>query len=194
MSAASFQIALQKIISSPKICNLVNKNDFRDLSYLNLSSKEKSRLYHLANQKGIRACYNIYHMNRVTPFFTQLPYSFKMLDKISIATIDEFICKNPIFNIHYKSEIENFGEFLITKINNGYIEIPYLIDILKLELAMNKISYLPEGDSIELITYCDVFEIIYYLEYESMQSINSNTYPRLYLLYLENGSLKIKEQ
>jgi len=145
MSAHEFQLAFSRLIASPQLCRraLAAEGDF--FSDLDLTEKEKQRLHSVVRQKGISACCSLYRMNRVTPVYSQLSNTCALLGDGLIPLIEEFWEYLTEPSLQFREEVLGFGNFLMNRITTGSICMPYLKEVLQLEMAMNELSYLPEG-------------------------------------------------
>lgn len=145
MSARDFQLAFARLIASPEACRQALSAEGQFFAAFDLTEKEKRRLHSVVRQKGISACCSLYRMNRVTPVYSQLSNTCTLLGDELIPLVEEFWQVLHAPSLQFREEVLEFGRFLQDKINKGIIRIPYLREILQLEMTMNELSYLPEG-------------------------------------------------
>ncbi len=191
MNSPDFQIAFAKLISSPQLCAKVLVDEEPFFTTFNLTEKEKMRLHSVIRQKGISACCSLYRMNRVTPVYTQLSNTSQLLGDTLIPLIEEFWIYYSETSLQFKEEVLAFGAFLMSKIENGLPDIPYLKEISQLEIIINELSYLPEGNYRVIKFEHELFDILALLNNGSMdaqQIVRSDT---VYKIYMQNQQLQI---
>ncbi len=146
MSARDFQLAIASLVASPESCCEILTEEDLFFSRYDLTEKEKTRLHSIVRQRGISACCSLYRMNRVTPVYSQLSNTCLLLRDELIPLVEEFWKYLTKPSLQFREEVLEFGYFLMNKINIEKIKTPYLKEILQLEIAMNELSYLPEGE------------------------------------------------
>jgi hypothetical protein len=193
VSSHDFQIAITKLIASPQLCmkTLINEEAF--FSDFDLTDKEKRRLHSVLRQKGISACCSLYRMNRVTPVYTQLSNTSTLLGDDLIPIIEEFWQYLSATSLQFKEEVLEFGNFLMNKIELGLVKIPYLKEVLQLELAMNELSYLPQGEFRVLRFEHDIFKILQCLAAGTLSTEKIGNSEILYKMYLKNQEIQMDE-
>lgn len=191
MGLSEFQIAFASLIASPQLCErtLIDEDSF--FSTFDLTEREKLRLRSVLRQKGISACCTLYRMNRLTPIYTQLSNTSTLLGDDLLNYVEEFWLHYHDSTLQYRDEVLKFGSFLMEKIENDFIRIPYLKEVLQLEMAINELSYKPEGEYLIIKFGYNIIQVL--------QSINDNTLNMetieedhtLYKLYMENQKLNM---
>ncbi len=191
MSSPDFQIALAKLIASPQLCQKVLIDEEPFFSGFALSEKEKLRLHSVLRQKGISACCSLYRMNRITPVYTQLSNTSALLGDDLVPIIEEFWVLYSDTSLQFKEEVLEFGRFLMNKIENGSVKIPYLKEVLELEMVINELSYMPEGEYRVLKFDHDIFKILLSLQEENLYTGTIEKSDTVYKIYLENQKLQM---
>jgi hypothetical protein len=191
VSTREFQIAITKLIASPQLCRetLVDEQSF--FSGFELTEKEKMRLHAILRQKGMSACCSLYRMNRVTPVYTQLSNTSAILGEDLVPIISEFWNHLSAPSLQFREEVLEFGFFLMKKIDSGQVKIPYLKEVLKLEMAMNELSYLPEGEFRLLNFEHDIFQVLRSLAAGTLDTDIIDKSGEVYKMFLQNGEIQI---
>jgi hypothetical protein len=192
MSLVDFQIALSKLIASPKLSMQALHDEQFFFDQYDLSDKEKNRLHVVLRQKGFSACCSLYRMNRITPLYTQLSNTSFLLGDELVPLVEEFWDFFTETSLQFKEEVLSFGHFLFKKIDEGKLNVSYLKDILKLELAMNELSYAPEGEVRILKFEYDIFEILKQTVEKKLGSDPIAHSNDVYQLYLSDHQLQME--
>ncbi len=147
MALASFQRALFDLIANPALCLQAKEHpDILSEKY-ELSPKEFDRLYSVIHQKGMSTNCTLYRINRVTPLYTLLPYTCKLLGDNLLPLLIAFWEKNGRTNLQFKDEVILFAEFLQEGILKGTMQIPLLEEVLGFETKINELRY-QKGESV----------------------------------------------
>lgn len=148
MSLKSFQLALAEIISNPQTGKRYSENPNLMDSRYELTEKEKERLAAMAGQKGMRANYMLYQMNRMTPLSMFMGYTLKVLRPQLMAVLQQFWAQYPQTSFQFRDELAFFVAFLKQEMDADRLSIPYLRDIVAIDEAINDIR-LPNEDTQE---------------------------------------------
>ncbi|MEO6932222.1 MAG: hypothetical protein ABI151_11375 [Chitinophagaceae bacterium] len=159
-SSRDFQLAVAKLIASPQLCVDVIRDEDPFFSNYDLTDRDKRRLHAVLRQKGISACCSLYRMNRVTPVYMQLANTSAILGDDLIPILEEFWKHFADTTLQYKAEVLEFGKFLMKKIKDGTVARPYLKEVLQMEVAINELSYLPEGEERTLTFAHDIIQVL----------------------------------
>lgn len=203
MSLRSFQEALAEIITSPQIGQAYYADPaLLDQKYT-LSEKERNRLLGMIRQKGMRANYMLYQMNRLTPLTMLMAYTLKILHPQLMSVLHPFWKAYPKTSFQFRDEIAYFSAFLKKQITEETLDHPFLEDVVNLEEAINDIRFNTEEQESfndEFYTLHPSARIIYMqhdaaelvevmVTYDSAQPLPPVTVaPGYYLLYY-NGRL-----
>jgi hypothetical protein len=187
-----FQIALAKLIGSPQLCETVLRDETVFFAEFDLTEKEKKRLNSVLRQKGISACCSLYRMNRITPVYTQLINTSTLLGDGLVPLVEEFWLQYPEPTLQFRDEVLEFGRFLMNKIETGIVHIPYLKQVLQVEIAINELSYLPEGEIRMLKFGLDIFKILQCVNTGTLQEETIEKDDNLYKMYLEDQKLQME--
>lgn len=193
MSVHDFQLALARLIASPHLCRLALDNEASYFSVFELSEKERSRLHCVLRQKGMSACCTLYRMNRVTPVYLQLSNTSALLGDAFVPVVQDFWKHLADTSLQFKEEVLAFGAFLREKIENGSIRIPYLKEVLQLEVAMNELSYCPEGEFRFLTFDHDIYTILYAITNNTLASTLVQPCQTTFKMYIINDEIKMDE-
>ena len=192
MSSRDFQIALARLIASPQLCErtLVNEEPF--FNRYSLCDREKKRLHAVLRQRGISACCSLYRMNRITPIYTQLSNTSLLLNDDLVPLVEEFWLLHADTSLQFREEVSEFGRFLMAKIDQKVVRLPYLKEVLLLEITLNKLSYLPEGELLYIKFDYDIYEILQSLNNGSLKSAIIHPASTLYKLSLRNQKVQME--
>jgi hypothetical protein len=191
LSSTDFQIALAKLIASPQLCEKALADQDSFFADFVLTEKEKRRLHSVLRQKGISACCSLYRMNRVTPVYTQLSNTCTLLGDELLPVIEGFWEYFSGTSLQFKEEVLEFGSFLMNKIDNGMVKIPFLKEVLQLEIAMNELSYLPEGETRVLQFEHDIFQLLHSLAGGTLDSDVIEKSQAVHKMYLKNMEIRM---
>ena len=191
MSSTDFQIALAKLIASPQLCEKALADQDSFFADFVLTEKEKRRLHSVLRQKGISACCSLYRMNRVTPVYTQLSNTCTLLGDELLPVIEGFWEYFSGTSLQFKEEVLEFGSFLMNKIDTGMVKIPFLKEVLQLEIAMNELSYLPEGETRVLQFEHDIFQLLHSLAGGTLDSDVIEKSQAVHKMYLKNMEIQM---
>lgn len=141
MSLKSFQEALAEIITSPQIGQAYHQDPgLLDHKYT-LTEKERERLLSMIRQKGMKANYMLYQMNRLTPLTMFMGYTMKIIHPRLMDVLRPFWLSYPKTSFQFKDEVAYFSAFLREKMAEGALQLPYLEDVLRIEDALNDIRF-----------------------------------------------------
>lgn len=193
MSAHDFQIVLAKLIASPELCEKTIADEAAVFADFILTDREKRRLHAILRQRGISACCSLYRMNRVTPVYAQLSNTSAMLGDDFIPIIEEFWKHLVTTSLQFKEEVLAFGNFLLGKIENGTVSRPYLKEVLLLEITLNELNYIPEGECRLLKFEHDIFSILQSLAAGTLESSKIRKSGTVYKIYMKDQTIEMDE-
>jgi hypothetical protein len=130
-------------------------------------------------------------MNRATPVYMQLSNTSNLLADDLIPLMEEFWKYLSNTSLQFKEEVLEFGNFLMNKIESGQITMPYLKEVLQLEIAMNELSYLPEGEYRILKFEYDIFQVLQFLSAGTLITAKIEKTDFLYKMYMQNLEIQI---
>jgi hypothetical protein len=191
LSLPDFQLAFARLIASPRLCADTIANEDQFFAGYQLSDKEKRRLHAVLRQKGISACCSLYRMNRVTPVYSQLSNTCTILGDELIPVIEAFWNQLTTPSLQFREEVLGFGHFLMDKIDRGLVVKPYLKEILQLEMAMNEISYMPQGEYRIISFEYDIHEILDALAAGNLSALILQPSPVAYKIYLQDLEMQM---
>lgn len=191
MSSPDFQTALARLIASPAICESFIEENELFFSEYQLNEREKKRLRSVVRQKGMSACCSLYRMNRVTPVYTQLLHTSTLLDDQFVPLVEAFWNSYTDTSLQFREEVMAFGNYLMGKIQNGDIKTSYLKEILQLEMAVNELNYLPQGEVRFLQFEYNIGSILYYLNVGNLEGIAIDPATETYKIYLKDNQIQV---
>ncbi|HTJ12189.1 MAG TPA: hypothetical protein VL547_09195 [Dinghuibacter sp.] len=188
MSAHDFQLAMGNLIASPALCRSLLSDGAPVLSAFDLSPRELSRLLAVVHQqKGMSACCTLYRMNRITPLYGQLSNSCMLLGDRLAPLVEAFWSEMRDTTMQFKHEVLAFGQFLLRQPP----DIPYLRDVLTLELAMNELSY-AAGERYLRFDH-DIFSLLAALRSGTLESADIAPSSTRYRLYIREHEITMEE-
>ena len=193
MSLPDFQLAFARLIASPALCESVLKDDQHFFSEFDLTGKEKMRLRSVIRQRGMSACCSLYRMNRATPLYTQLSNTSTLMGDAIVPLLVEFWQHYQDTSLQFREEVLAFGSFLMKRIEEGFVQAPFLKDILQFELAINELNYLPEGNVRILRFEYDIYQLLYLLNSGNLFESGIEKSAVRYKLYINNRQLQLVE-
>ncbi|HSB92206.1 MAG TPA: hypothetical protein VLC28_03775 [Flavitalea sp.] len=141
MSLPTFQRAFYDLIANPAFCIEAKNNPLLLSEKYDLTAKELTRLNSIIWQKGMSTNCTLYRVNRVTPIYTLMPYTCKLLGDEILPILNEYWLDHARTKLQYKDEVTLFCNFLRYKLECGMLNIQYLDDILNFEATVNEIRY-----------------------------------------------------
>ncbi len=190
MSMHDFQRAMARLIASPVLCHRVLLDGGAALSDFELTPRELSRLVAVVSQqKGMSACCTLYRMNRFTPLYSQLSNTCALLGDRLPPLVEEFWGGMRDTTLQFKHEVLAFGRFLIQRV----LDVPYLHEVLQLEMAMNDLSYAAEGAECTLQFDYDIFAVLTAIRSGTLGSASIARSDTRYLLYIRDHEITMEE-
>jgi hypothetical protein len=191
VSSRDFQIAIAKLIASPQLCENVLADEGAFFAEFVLTDRERRRMHSVLRQQGMSACCSLYRMNRITPIYMQLSNTSTLLTDDLIPLMEEFWKYLSNTSLQFKEEVLEFGNFLMNKIETGVVTTPYLKDVLHLEIAMNELSYLTEGEYRILKFEHDIFQVLQCLSAGTLCTAKIEKSNVLYKMYMQNLEIQM---
>lgn len=145
MTLLAYQRALIDLISSPAFC-LAVRADPEALSGYDLSSRERRRLMAVVAQPGMSTSCTLYRLNRITPIARYLPLTTFLLGDALVSEAERFWTEGLPVDLQFGPETERFGRFLDRRVADGELSDPYLAEIVRLELAVNRVRVAGPGE------------------------------------------------
>src|SRR6478735_4881970 len=108
MSLPSFQRAFYDLIANPAFCMEAKENPQLLSEKYDLTEKESKRLNTVIWQKGMSTNCTLYRVNRVTPIYTLMPYTCKLLGDTILPVLNEFWSNFARTKLQYKDEVALF--------------------------------------------------------------------------------------
>ncbi len=143
MSLQTFQHALSRLVASPALCLAVRAGDTSFFERFDLSEIEKARLSKVVWQPGMSVSCSMYRSNRVTPIYTLLNFTCKLLGDSLKSELEHYWSSMELEDLQFREEIDRFGCFLRHRIITAEITNCYVEEILDFELAVNELQFIP---------------------------------------------------
>lgn len=191
MSATDFQLALSRLIAAPQLCEQTLVDEAPFFAGFDLTDREQKRLHAVLRQKGMSTCCSLYRMNRITPLYTQLSNTCTLLGEELVPLVEAFWQQLPDTTLQFKDEVLAFGQFLMDRIARGVLQVPYLKEVLQLEMAINELSYLPEGTSRIVQFDHDIIRILLAVTSGTIRSARIDTSDTSYTICMKEGKLEM---
>jgi hypothetical protein len=146
MSLLSFQRALAALAASPELCKQVREDADQALArFPDLTPVERRRLASAAAQPGMRVNCTLYRANRITPVLGILPLSVHLIGKELRTLADAFWDAHPSPGLTNRHELTRFRDFVFQGLDEGTLAIPFLRDVLEMEMLQFELAMLPKA-------------------------------------------------
>jgi hypothetical protein len=146
MSISGFQRAIADLIASPSMCLAVRQDSGRHLAAYELTERERRRLATVVWQRGMSTSCTLYRINRVTPLYSLLPLTCQLLGDRFIEQVTIFWQEAGDGHPEFLPEARRFADFLSRRAASAELSEPYLDEVLRFELALNALHFLPRRD------------------------------------------------
>lgn len=138
-----FQKAMCDLVASPDLCMLLVESPQQVLGRYDLSDRDRRRLIQVVQQPGMFVNCSLYRANRLSPLYNLLPRTCFLLGDALLDEATEFWKDFDESRLQYDEEVERFGDFLLRRIQTGFLQNPMLAEVLEYELALNEFRYTP---------------------------------------------------
>lgn len=157
MTLLAYQQALCDIVASPELCLRLRREPESVLAGYDLSEKECRRLETVVRQPGMSTSCTLYRVNRMTPLSGYLPLTCRLLGDELVHEAELFWAESPPDDLHFRREPERFARFLEQRVASGAIADPYLLEVLRFELAVNRlhVATRAEDDPLTAVVHFD---------------------------------------
>lgn len=152
MTLAAFQLALTDLIASPSLCVEARVDPESALARYDLTPRERRRLAIVVAQPGMSTSCTLYRVNRITPIASYLPLSTALLGDRLLGEAERFWAEGRPEDLQFGPETERFASFLERRLADGELDDPYLLEVLSLELAVNRLRTTPEAERPRSVT------------------------------------------
>src|SRR6185369_17778682 len=146
MAIAAFQRALADLIASPQRCLEARKAGRVAFAEYALTEREITRLERMVMDAGMSINCTLYRVNRLTPVYSVLPLTCRMLGDSIAHELDAFWAVSRDATLQYRWEAWRFGTWLLERISRGDIPGGSLEDVIHFELACFEVRTAPRGD------------------------------------------------
>lgn len=143
MSLQAFQHALSELVATPALCLAVRAGDAGFFERFDLSEMEKVRLSKVVWQPGMSVSCSMYRSNRITPIYTLLNFTCKLLGDGLKSELEHYWSSIELADLQFREEIDRFGNFLRHRIVTAGITNPYVEEVLDFELTLNELQFIP---------------------------------------------------
>ncbi|MGH9197021.1 MAG: hypothetical protein ACRD1T_14940, partial [Acidimicrobiia bacterium] len=107
-----------------------------------LSGRERRRLTDAAWQRGMSTSCTLYRINRITPLYSLLPLTCYLLGERLVEEARSFWQRGGAA-FEFQAEVERFADCLLQRRCVGSEADAYLEEVLRFELALNSLHFLP---------------------------------------------------
>ena len=105
-----------------------------------------------------------------------------------VKLLEEFWLIQAETTLQFRDEVLEFGRFILRKA----FAIPFLEEVLKFEMIINELSYLPEGQCRFLKWEYDIIEVLSALQSGVLNDKNIARACRKYRIYLRDQQIKME--
>ncbi|NML17144.1 hypothetical protein [Azohydromonas caseinilytica] len=135
MSLQGFQCALADLIADPRKCLLARHAPAQALAEYALTERERARLAAMVRDKGMSINCTLFRVNRLTPIYSVLPFTCRLLGPLLTAELDAFWAASQDATLQYRWEAWRFGTWLLDRIESGQVPHGPYEDAIRFELA-----------------------------------------------------------
>jgi hypothetical protein len=134
MTLAAYQSAFARMVLSPTLCVRARTEGEAALPAADLSAAERTRLVHIARQRGMRITCILARANRLSALVGALPLTCTLLKPDLNALLDRYWDERPMESLQALPAGLLFGSFLTTAIAEGRVTRRHAADVLRFEL------------------------------------------------------------
>lgn len=158
MSLADFQRAMADLAGSPALCRLAQADPDEALGAYALTARERARLASVVGQAGMQVNCTIHRTTRLVPLDTLLPLTCAALGSGEGGgalghELDAYWSGATRPAIRFETEGARFVAHLESRLEHGRAAwpcpAPALVDLARLELAMETLRIAPRNDKAE---------------------------------------------
>jgi hypothetical protein len=157
VTLVAYQQALCDLVASPQLCLRLRREPESALAGYDLSEKERTRLETVVRQPGMSTSCTLYRVNRMTPIYGYLPLTCLVLGDELVHEAERFWGEAPSDDREFRHEPERFARFLEQRVESGAVADPYLLEVLRFELAVNRlhVATRTEDDPLTAVVHFD---------------------------------------
>ncbi|GAB4215966.1 MAG: hypothetical protein OHK0022_56530 [Roseiflexaceae bacterium] len=149
MTLRAFQHALSDMVMSGRFRAAVQADPAGALAGYDLDARECQRLAAIAQQPGLRVSATIHRSFKVGVLAGRLPLTCTLLGSDGIArVIGGYLAEQMPRTMYFNQETRRFGAHLLEQIARGTIDVPYLEEVLRLELALVELGDAPPASAV----------------------------------------------
>lgn len=136
MSLTGFQSALAQLIIDAELCDRFRADSQVAFGSYDLSALERRRLLAIAQDPNLGVARRIHRFFRINALLQSLPLTIRLLGDRRLRSLAEgFWRLGAPRNYYRQREAARFGEFLNDLVERGELRDPYVLDIVRFELA-----------------------------------------------------------
>ncbi|HYH83371.1 MAG TPA: hypothetical protein VEX86_26490 [Longimicrobium sp.] len=145
MSLLGFQRALSDLAASPALVQAVRGAGAgaAALAAYELTSLETRRLAAVAGQRGMAVNCTLYRSNRLGSILQTFPLTSHLLEGRLREVADRFFAAHPTPAIATRRELRRFSAFVLASVEEGWLDVPFLAEVMLLEQAQYDLALLP---------------------------------------------------
>ena len=143
MSLADFQRAFADLIASPQRCVKARRDSNSAFAEYDLTSLELRRLDAMVRDEAMSTNCTLYRVNRLTPIYSVLPLSCRLLGQYLNAELEGFWAASRDATLQYGWEAWRFGIWIQERIDSGLLSGGPVEDAVRFELAAYDVQSAP---------------------------------------------------
>lgn len=143
MALAEFQRAFADLIASPERCLAARAPASTVFDGYDLTPRETARIQAMVRDRGMSINCTLYRVNRLTPVYSVLPLSCKLLGECLAAELDGFWGASRDATLQYGREAWRFGLWIQDRIASGILSPGPVEDAVRFELAAFEVRTAP---------------------------------------------------
>jgi hypothetical protein len=142
----AFQRAMCDLVASPELCLALMESPEQVLGRYDLSERDRRRLVEVVQQPGMFVNCSLYNANRLSPIYNLVPHTCFLLGDALLPEATEYWKGYRESRLQFHDEVKEFADFLRQRIENGFVRIPMLAEVIEYELALNEFRYMQRQD------------------------------------------------
>ena len=141
-----FQKAICDLVASPELTARLTEYPEDVLAQYDLTDRDRRRLMEVVQQPGMTVNHALYRVNRLSPIYSLMPNTCFLLDDRLMDEAIEFWKEFDETRLQFNEEVENFGNFLRSRVEAGVLHDLFLPEILEYELALNEFRFMRRAE------------------------------------------------
>jgi len=142
MTLSQFQCAMGRLVVDAAFAEDMAAPGAGALADYVLTDRETRRLLAIARDRKLVVAQRIHRFFRINALLQSLPLTVRLLGDQQLRAVSERFWKTGTpENYNYQREARRFGSFIVEQVRSGQLRDPYLVEILRFELAVLELAF-----------------------------------------------------